>query len=73
VDEDDFEALLIWITADKVEHVDNQIKDRLRKHILRAISRRGAPLEEHERETLCQLPIFKEYIPSENESGVPYR
>jgi hypothetical protein len=73
VDEDDFEALLIWITADKVEQVDNQIKDCLREHILHAIRRRGTPLEEHERQKLCQLPMFKEYIPCENEPGVPYR
>jgi hypothetical protein len=73
VDEDNLEAVLTWITADKVEQVDNRIKDRLREHILYAIRRRGTSLEEHERETITQLPMFKECIPCENEAGVPYR
>ena len=73
MDEDDFEALLKWITADIIEQVDDQIRDRLRKHILHSIRRRGTSLEEHERGILSQLPLFREYIPCENESDVPYR
>lgn len=73
VDETDFEALLTWITADRIEQIDDQQKDRLREHFLHAIHRLGRALEIREQEILSQLPMFKQCIPCETEFGVPYR
>ena len=73
VDASDLEALITWITPERLSSIDSQLKDRLREHILLAIRRRGTLLEQREKRILSQLPIFKELIATETESEVLYR
>jgi hypothetical protein len=69
----DLEALLSWITPEIIEMIDNRLKDRLREHILHAVRLQGVLLKKHDQEILSQLPIFKELIACETESGDLYR
>ena len=69
----DLEALLSWITPEIIELIDNRLKDRLREHILLAVRLQGNFLNKHDQEILSQLPIFKELIACETESGDLYR
>ena len=73
VDALDLEGLLSWITPERITSIENQLKDRLREHVLLAVRRRGTLLEEEEKSKLAELPIFKELVPSETQSGVLYR
>lgn len=73
VDTIELEALLSWMTPERIRLIDNQLKDRLRKHFLVSIHRRGTPLRRPDQWKLSQLPIFKELIASETESDTLFR
>jgi len=69
----DLEALLSWITPERILSLPNQIKDRIRAHILLAIRRRGSLLEKSEKSKLSEMPIFKELIATETPCGDVFR
>jgi hypothetical protein len=73
VDALDLEGLLNWITPEKIKSIENQLKDRLREHLLLAGRGRGTLLEEEEKSRLAELPVFKKLVPDETQSGVLYR
>src|SRR5213075_1833301 len=62
----DLEALLHWITPDLAQKFDDMLKDRFRLHILTALRRRvGIPLKEHDRDRLCNLPVYRKMVADE--------
>lgn len=73
VDPMDLEALLHWITPAIIQELDNSLKDRFRTHILFALRRLGIPLKKHDHDLLFKLPVFKKFVPCENESGSLYK
>ena len=73
VDALDLASLLSWITPKRIMSIENQLKDRLREHVLLAVRRRETLLEEEEKSKLAELPIFKELVPSETQSEDLYR
>jgi hypothetical protein len=73
VDALDLEGLLSWITPDRIASIENELKDRLREHILLVGRRHGTPLEDEEKSKLAELPVFKKLIPNETQSGVLFR
>lgn len=73
VDALDLEGLLTWITPKRITLIENELKDRLRGHILLAGRRNGTQLEDEQKSRLAELPIFKKLVPDETQSGVLYR
>jgi len=69
----DLEALVNWITPERIKSLPNPLKDRIRNHILVAIRRRGSLLEKPEKLRLSEMPIFRELIATETQSGGVYR
>jgi hypothetical protein len=67
----DLEAVLTWVTPDIVEPLEDVLKDRLRTHLLSAITAQGR-LKEGQQVTLSKLPIFKELVPSRHASDQLY-
>lgn len=69
VDAMDLEAILGWLTPDRIATVEKKVKDRLPQYLHRVISRRDA-LQPTEKEQLSLLPVFKKLIPDNVDGGL---